>query len=97
MEQLRIYHKMGCPDDVVTHPMYQRWLYQRVVEESVACGRGPELDEIRFEDDNSARDTTTANEASRGEGGDVEVRCRKCRLVVLFLGGCFNGELYQTD
>lgn len=85
MEQLRTYYQMGCPDDVATHPMYQRWLYQRTVEESVACGRGPELDEIRFEDDEGAVDTTTEHEKRDGECRDTEIRCRKCRLVVLCL------------
>ncbi|DAA74631.1 TPA_exp: hypothetical protein A8136_3169 [Trichophyton benhamiae CBS 112371] len=50
MEQLELYHQMGCPDNVVDHPVYQRWLYQRAVQDSVACGKGPELNEIHFED-----------------------------------------------
>lgn len=75
MEQLEIYHKMGCPADVVSHPLYKRWQYGRAVEESVACGRGPEIDNIRFEDEhedqiNQNNDTTT------------EIKCRKCRLVI---------------
>ncbi|EEP80743.1 conserved hypothetical protein [Uncinocarpus reesii 1704] len=71
MEQLLLYHQMGCPENVTDHPLYQRWLYQRAVEESVACGRGPELDEIRFED--QAADGTEENDKA------TEVRCRKCR------------------
>ncbi|EER26098.1 Dual specificity phosphatase, catalytic domain containing protein [Coccidioides posadasii C735 delta SOWgp] len=71
MEQLKLYHEMGCPESVENHPIYQRWLYQRAVEESVACGRGPELEEVRFED--------KAKSASHSDDKGVEVRCRKCR------------------
>ena len=70
MEQLKIYHQMGCSDNVVNHPMYKRWQYQRAVEESVACGRGPELEEIRFEDENSIEATADK---------DIKIHCRKCR------------------
>ncbi|MCJ1352060.1 MAG: tyrosine protein phosphatase yvh1 [Icmadophila ericetorum] len=67
MQQLELYHQMGCPNDVNIHPMYQRWLYQQEVKLSIACGRAPES--IRFEDE-------TADGTGRGE---VEIRCRKCR------------------
>ena len=70
VEQLRIYHQMGCPENVVDHPIYKRWQYQRAVEESVACGRGPELEEIRFEDENATEENVDK---------DIEIRCRKCR------------------
>ncbi|EZG10007.1 hypothetical protein H106_01019 [Trichophyton rubrum CBS 735.88] len=76
MEQLELYHQMGCPDNVVDHPVYQRWLYQRAVQDSVACGKGPELDEIHFEDqgisNNSIGDFKEPVDST-------EVRCRKCR------------------
>ena len=68
MQQLNLYYSMGCPADIALHPKYQRWLYQREVESSIACGRAP--DTIRFGD-----------EARGGERSkdDVEYRCRKCR------------------
>ncbi|BDD56393.1 hypothetical protein MAP00_001852 [Monascus purpureus] len=72
MEQLSLYHQMGCPDDVINHPIYSRWLYRREVEESVACGRGPELNSVLFEDDQSRRTAQT-------EDGPIEIKCRKCR------------------
>ncbi|KAI1927858.1 tyrosine protein phosphatase yvh1 [Ophidiomyces ophidiicola] len=75
MEQLRLYHKMACPENVADHPLYQRWLYQKAVEDSVACGRGPDLDEIRFED----KATTNDNNANARSDKGVEVKCRKCR------------------
>ncbi|KAM5469681.1 tyrosine protein phosphatase yvh1 [Microsporum audouinii] len=76
MEQLELYHQMGCPDNVVDHPVYQRWLYQRAVQDSVACGKGPELDEIHFEDQGM---NTNATDGGKTSGGGTEVRCRKCR------------------
>lgn len=74
MEQLELYHEMGCPDDVTDHPLYKRWLYRRDVEESVACGRAPELKSVRFEDEQPIK-------SQNATGPTVEIRCRKCRLV----------------
>ncbi|KAK2845281.1 hypothetical protein FQN49_005878 [Arthroderma sp. PD_2] len=73
MEQLELYHQMGCPDNVVDHPVYQRWLYQRAVQDSVACGKGPELDEIHFEDQK------VKNADTPEQGNGTEIKCRKCR------------------
>jgi len=74
MEQLVLYHEMGCPDDVTNQPAYQRWLYRREVEESVACGRAPEMKSVRFEDEQPLR--------PKEDGGRmVEIKCRKCRYV----------------
>ncbi|KAJ5542165.1 hypothetical protein N7461_008168 [Penicillium sp. DV-2018c] len=72
MQQLELYHKMGCSDDVTDHPMYKRWLYQRDVEESVACGRAPELKSVRFEDEQPVQSQSAS-------GPTLEIRCRKCR------------------
>ncbi|OGE50306.1 hypothetical protein PENARI_c017G11056 [Penicillium arizonense] len=72
MEQLELYREMGCPDDVTEHPLYQRWLYRRDVEESVACGRAPELKSVRFEDEQPMR-------SQESTGQTVEIKCRKCR------------------
>lgn len=70
MKQLTLYHEMGCPDNVIQNPVYQRWLYQRGVDESVACGRGPEADIVRFEDEQL--DINGLEQVS-------EIKCRKCR------------------
>ncbi|KAJ5645824.1 dual specificity phosphatase [Penicillium lividum] len=72
MQQLELYHEMGCPDDVTAHPVYQRWLYRREVEDSVACGRAPELKTVRFEDEQPQRHQPEDNI-------EVEIKCRKCR------------------
>lgn len=74
MEQLNLYHEMGCPDDVTDHPSYKRWLYRRDVEGSVACGRAPELKSVRFEDEQPVQ-------SQNATGRTVEIKCRKCRLV----------------
>lgn len=74
MEQLSLYHEMGCPEDVTTHPLYQRWLYRREVEESVACGRAPEMQSVRFEDEQP-------RQPHEEVGSTVEIKCRKCRSV----------------
>jgi dual specificity phosphatase 12 len=73
MRQLSLYQQMGCPDDVTTHPLYQRWLSHREIEDSVACGRAPEMDVVRFEDELSPE--------TAPDGQSTEVKCRKCRLV----------------
>ena len=81
MAQLGIYHEMGAPDTtVLDHPLYNRWLYRREVEGSVACGRAPEMSAVLFEDEqggsghvDGAKDTTRERER--------EVKCRKCRYV----------------
>ncbi|KAL2867907.1 dual specificity phosphatase YVH1 [Aspergillus lucknowensis] len=72
MAQLELYHQMGCPKEVVSHPSYSRWLYRREVEESVACGRAPEMKSILFEDEQPRQRTDATSES-------VEVKCRKCR------------------
>ena len=70
MQQLELYHRMGCPSDVSAHPIYQRWLFQQEVEMSNACKRAPE--NIHFSDQASS-------DGDAAQGG-MEYRCRKCRL-----------------
>lgn len=71
MQQLELYHSMQMPQNVEDSPAYQRWMYQREVELSRACGQAPEADKIRFEDEHIS-----------GKGdADLELRCRKCRYA----------------
>ncbi|KAL5050331.1 hypothetical protein BDW71DRAFT_123915 [Aspergillus fruticulosus] len=72
MEQLNVYHQMGCPDNVTLHPLYSRWLYRREVEESIACGRAPEMQSVYFEDEQPQQRIESADPAT-------EIKCRKCR------------------
>lgn len=70
MKQLELYHQMHCPENVDLEPAYQRWLYKREVESSVACGLAPENIKFRNEEE-------TSHEDDGAEG--LELRCRKCR------------------
>lgn len=98
MEQLNIYHKMGCPDDITGHPLYSRWMYNREVEESVACGRAPEISSVLFEDEQP-------HQQKEGDQS-TEIKCRKCRYVFcvyffphVFRFGMSNGigaQKFQT-
>lgn len=71
MKQLWLYHEMGSPTDLETHPKYQRWVYQRELESSRSVRQAPEADKIRFEDEYA----TDAPKAG------LEFRCRRCRCV----------------
>ncbi|TLD04489.1 uncharacterized protein PgNI_11905 [Pyricularia grisea] len=82
MKQLALWWEMGTPADaddaVERHPIYQRWLYKREVEESIRIGRAP--DWVRFEDEELAKeDAATAGQEPRSK---VEMRCKKCRRVL---------------
>ena len=90
MKQLSLYHSMNCPstqDVLDNHPLYQRWLFQRNVEASVAAGVAPEVSELRFGDEGTATPINLAAEeaatdASLGQNASeptVSYRCRRCR------------------
>jgi dual specificity phosphatase 12 len=68
MKQLELYGEMQTPDDVEATPAYQRWVYQREIELSRACGQAPEAEKIRFEDEHVVDGPVS-----------FELRCRKCR------------------
>ncbi|KAF4551847.1 Tyrosine-protein phosphatase yvh1-like protein [Elsinoe fawcettii] len=72
MQQLRLFRSMGMPEVLDEVPAYQRWLYQREVELSRACGQAPEADKIRFEDEHVK---------GKKEAG-LEFRCKKCRRTL---------------
>ncbi|KAI9829055.1 MAG: tyrosine protein phosphatase yvh1 [Thelocarpon impressellum] len=75
MEQLNLYHKMRCPNDVEEQTLYRRWLYKRHLDVSLACGQAPDV--VRFEDEHA--EDLAVSEA--GEA-DLELRCRKCRRTL---------------
>jgi len=87
-EQLRLYHKMGCPDDITTHPLYQRWLYKRSVQESLSVNQAPGMDVVRFEDEHEYEDVgdgiaAPTAKADPGAGRSVmDLKCRKCRRLL---------------
>ncbi|KAK7421492.1 tyrosine protein phosphatase yvh1 [Neonectria punicea] len=70
MDQLALWWEMGCPDDVETHPVYQRWAYMREVEEGLAVGQAPTR--LRFEDE----------EAQPHDESGLSLRCKKCRRTL---------------
>ena len=62
---------MQCPTDPSTHPIYQHWLYERNVANSIACGRAPDAETILFSDE--------VDKSNDNGAGDKEFKCRKCR------------------
>ena len=88
MEQLNLYHKMGCADDITSHPFYQRWLYRRNVQESLSVNQAPGMDVVRFEDEHEYEDVgqslsspTARSDPENGKSG-VDLKCRKCRRLL---------------
>lgn len=85
MKQLELYGEMQTPENVEQTPAYQRWVYQREIELSRACGQAPEADKIRFEDEHVT-----------DQNSGFELRCRKCRSVGLPTRGsvtfCFSAH-----
>ncbi|KAI9845367.1 MAG: hypothetical protein M1838_001767 [Thelocarpon superellum] len=73
--QLELYHQMHCPVDIDLEPAYQRWLFQREVDISLACGQAPTVEEYEDEREEKTMPHDLAHD-------DLELRCRKCRRVV---------------
>ncbi|KAF1921926.1 hypothetical protein BDU57DRAFT_66776 [Ampelomyces quisqualis] len=71
MKQLALYGEMHTPENVEQSPAYQRWVYQREIELSRACGQAPDADRIRFEDEHVT-----------DQDSGFELRCRKCRQAL---------------
>lgn len=72
MDQLALWWAMGCPDDVESHPLYQRWAYKREVEEHLAVGQAPSR--LRFEDEEAQHHA--------GDEAGLNLRCKKCRRTL---------------
>ena len=83
---------MSCPPTLAAldvHPFYQRWLYARTVEASVAAGVAPGVEELRFGDEGTAggmdlaAEEGTANQSSQNgtlsSEPPMSYRCRRCR------------------
>jgi dual specificity phosphatase 12 len=91
IKQLELWWEMGCPADVESHPIYQKWAYRREIDDSVACGMAPAR--LRFEDEAAATvletlgesdsvATATAAAGSSQQSPAKELRCKKCRRVL---------------
>lgn len=87
MDQLHLYHRMRCPEDIVSHPLYQRWCYKREVRRSKAAEQAPGSEFIVFEDETPREEGGDGKPAWKIEGGGrkeeegerEEYRCRRCR------------------
>ncbi|CAK7206605.1 tyrosine protein phosphatase yvh1 [Sporothrix eucalyptigena] len=97
MKQLALWWRMGCPasspDAVERRPAYQRWLYEKDVEESTRIGRAPgrlwfgdEASKEEEEEDRKAEDAAAASaetETARETlNQNVQLRCKVCRRVL---------------
>lgn len=93
MQQLEMWVMMKMPtaggdEAVEKHPIYQRWVWEREVEESAKIGKAPEW--IRFEDDHADDEKLPKPDQGSGGSGDddtskttiSELRCKKCRRVL---------------
>jgi len=77
MSQLELYHRMSCPSDPDSQPLYQRWLYQRNVEASIAAGMAPGAEEIKFGELSLAEKGPSKQDSS--DHPSSTWRCRRCR------------------
>lgn len=77
MSQLELYHRMHCPADLNSHPLYQRLMYQRTIEASVEAGMAPGAEDIRF------GELSLGEKRPNNEEGNERLRsiwrCRRCR------------------
>ncbi|KAI1780934.1 dual specificity protein phosphatase 12 [Hypoxylon cercidicola] len=84
MRQLELWWEMGCPADddssVERHPVYQKWLYDRMLEENRSVHVAPEAERIRFEDEVESEKEGVEIETGKPDG--KEVRCKKCRRIL---------------
>ena len=78
MHQLALWWDMGCPEDVESNHVYQRWAFKREVEEHVAVGQAPSR--LRFEDE-AAQGRKGPSRSGDGASG-VNLRCKKCRRTL---------------
>ena len=70
--QLNLYARMGCPDDIHTNPEYQRWLYKQEATNSLSTRQAPS--NVYFAD--KAEKSITPDYESEYE---TEWKCKKCR------------------
>lgn len=83
MHQLEMWVMMGMPADaddaVERHGTYQRWIWEREVEESARIGKKP--DWFRFEDETGDQGRQD-NEEADADKPAKELRCKRCRTVL---------------
>ncbi|KAJ1338457.1 dual specificity phosphatase 12 [Microdochium nivale] len=92
MAQLRLWWAMGCPaapGALENHPVYQKWLYERLLREARDAHMPPDAGNIRFEDEIEAPGSGLAMQQQKMEEDDhgtppysKEIRCKKCRRTL---------------
>ncbi|KAI1456214.1 dual specificity protein phosphatase 12 [Annulohypoxylon moriforme] len=84
ISQLELWWEMGCPADddksVERHPIYQKWLYDRMLRESRDVHEAPKAEDIRFEDELEPGKAIPETETDESDG--KEIRCKKCRRIL---------------
>lgn len=80
MEQLELWQKMDYAEDVEDHPVYQRWIYKREVEESIAQGMAPTRIHFRDQEKEISKIASGSTDSRTGNA-NIELRCKKCRYV----------------
>ncbi|KAL7624093.1 tyrosine protein phosphatase yvh1 [Parahypoxylon ruwenzoriense] len=84
MRQLELWWEMGCPVDhdssVESHPVYQKWLYEKMLKDARFMNVAPGAEHIRFEDEVGSAKEDPEVETQDGEGN--QVRCKKCRRIL---------------
>lgn len=85
MRQLELWWEMGCPADddgaAERHPIYQKWLYDGMLQEARDMRMAPEAEQIRFEDEVRGEEKEQDN-ATVTQRDEKEVRCKKCRRTL---------------
>ena len=81
--QLELYHRMHCPDDVISNPQYQRWCWERQKQRSAREGIPPGTEHIVFEDEAAlAHEKQQIDMDAGGKEAIEEYRCRRCRTAL---------------
>ncbi|KAI0451873.1 protein-tyrosine phosphatase-like protein [Xylaria acuta] len=85
IRQLELWWEMGCPADddgaVERHPIYQKWLYEGMLQEARDLRMAPDTELIRFEDEVRVGEKEEENTTTTQKDGK-EVRCKKCRRTL---------------
>ncbi|KAL8935372.1 MAG: hypothetical protein Q9216_005461 [Gyalolechia sp. 2 TL-2023] len=74
MDQLHLYHRMHCPREIDSQPLYQRWCYEREKERRRKTAQAPGSEFIVFEDEVAAPSLDVQEkveeEGKEGDGND---------------------------
>lgn len=89
MQQLQLYHSASCATATTldANPAYQRWLYHRTINASLAAGTAPEVASLPFADEIPSLTTKTPNienptnpdQPRTDPPPTTHYRCRRCR------------------